>query len=159
LQPQLPSRPHPQLQPQPHEGDNNNSNNSTCVKTAKTGQASFFPVKLWRILAEPAYSDAISWTTDREFTITDVEAFERDVLPRHFRSARYSSFKRQLSYFSFVTVGKNSYSHPNFDSKNPSAVCLIKRKTNTVNKKSQGQYSSKEDASSSAPSADGSSHR
>lgn len=96
-------------------------------------QATAFLVKLWRILANPAFSHAISWTADQEFAIMDVKALERDVLPWHFRSTHYASFQRQLNYFSFAKVGKNSYSHPHFDRKNPSTVLLIKRKTNTGN--------------------------
>jgi len=96
-------------------------------------KATAFLVKLWRILAEPTFSHAIHWTGDQEFIIPDIRALERDVLPHYFRSTQYSSFQRQLNYFSFSKVGKMSYAHPHFDRTNPSAVMLIKRKTNTGN--------------------------
>lgn len=92
-----------------------------------------FLIKLWTILSEPGYSHAITWNLDDGFTVHNTEALEQDVLPAYFRSTQFSSFQRQLNYFSFRKVGKKGYTHPLFIKAQPELVLEIKRKTNTGN--------------------------
>ena len=57
-----------------------------------------FPHKLHEILSDPEYSHCITWLPHgRAWKIIRRTHFERDVLPRHFRHGRYSSFLRQVS--------------------------------------------------------------
>merc|ERR1711988_1399927 len=77
---------------------------------------------LWTILATPTYKHAICWHDDHIFTILDKIALERDVLPHHFSSKKYTSFQRQLNYHCFKKVRglRGGYSHPLFDHKGKS---------------------------------------
>lgn len=101
------------------------------------GKATAFLVKLWRILHEPAFGHIIFWSADTEITITDIAALECEVLPHYFRSTQFASFQRQLNYFNFAKVGKNSYKHDLFSRSMPAKVLLIKRKQNTGNLKAK----------------------
>jgi len=102
-----------------------------------------FLIKLWKMLNNINYHHAICWTGINEFAIIDIKALERDVLHLFFRSAQFSSFQRQLNYFSFTKLGKKRYTHPLFDRTCPHHILLIKRKTNTgnllKNRKAAGQ--------------------
>lgn len=55
-----------------------------------------FPIKLHLILSKDAYQDYISWLPGgKSWKIKKQYEFERDVIPRHFRHSKYSSFMRQ----------------------------------------------------------------
>jgi hypothetical protein len=92
-----------------------------------------FLFKLWSMLEDPDYGHAISWNSEiRGFTVHDIDDLE-DLLPNHFRSRQFSSFQRQLNYFSFRKVGKQGYVHPQFFRTHPEEVKDMRRKTNTGN--------------------------
>jgi len=56
-----------------------------------------FPVKLHSILCNPEYQDSIAWLPHgKSFRIINPVTFERDVLPKYFRSSRFASFMRQV---------------------------------------------------------------
>ena len=56
-----------------------------------------FPTKLHQILDYEEYRDCISWMPHgRSWRILKSKLFETNVLPKHFRSARYASFMRQV---------------------------------------------------------------
>ena len=58
-----------------------------------------FASRLHEILSKPEYSACISWLPHgRAWKILDKAEFETNVIPNHFRHARYSSFKRQVSF-------------------------------------------------------------
>ncbi len=55
-----------------------------------------FPLKLHAILANPAYEDIIGWLPHgKAWKIFQVSLFEKVLVPRHFRHAKYASFMRQ----------------------------------------------------------------
>lgn len=92
-----------------------------------------FLFKLWSMLEDPDYGHAISWNSEiRGFTVHDIDDLE-DLLLNHFRSRQFSSFQRQLNYFSFRKVGKQGYVHPQFFRTHPEEVKDMRRKTNTGN--------------------------
>ena len=58
-----------------------------------------FPVKLHYILSNPKYQKYIAWLPHgRSWRIVKPEAFEAEVIPKIFRSAKIASFMRQVSY-------------------------------------------------------------
>jgi hypothetical protein len=57
-----------------------------------------FPVKLHYILSNPKYQDCVAWLPHgRAWRILKAKTFEKKVIPRFFRSAKYASFMRQVS--------------------------------------------------------------
>jgi hypothetical protein len=57
-----------------------------------------FPVKLHYILSTSKYQDYIDWLPHgRSWRILKTEAFEKEVIPKFFRSAKIASFMRQVS--------------------------------------------------------------
>jgi len=50
------------------------------------------------------------------FRIVDLEKFERDVLPKYFKTEKLSSFKRQLNIYDFERIpdSSNTYRHKHF---------------------------------------------
>jgi hypothetical protein len=57
-----------------------------------------FPVKLHYILSNPKYQDCVAWLPHgRAWRILRPKTFEKKVIPRLFRSAKYASFMRQVS--------------------------------------------------------------
>ena len=57
-----------------------------------------FPAKLHYILSNPKYQDLIAWLPHgRAWRILKPKAFEKRVIPKLFRSAKYASFMRQVS--------------------------------------------------------------
>jgi hypothetical protein len=67
-------------------------------KTKKrAAPSSSFPIKLHKILSNPDCNEYIDWLPHgRAFRILKAKGFEEHVLPKTFRSSRYSSFMRQV---------------------------------------------------------------
>ena len=66
--------------------------------SGKRDPASTFVSRLHAILGNPEYAACISWLPHgRAWIILDKLQFEADVIPSHFRHARYASFMRQVS--------------------------------------------------------------
>lgn len=56
-----------------------------------------FPVKLHYILSNPKYQDCVAWLAHgRAWRVLKPKAFERRIIPKFFRSAKYASFMRQV---------------------------------------------------------------
>jgi len=76
---------------------------------------SALPRKLHKILSQPNFENAITWLPNgRAFKIKNPEIFMQKVLPAHFRSSNYSSFKRQLNQWGFRRITHNQYYHEMF---------------------------------------------
>jgi hypothetical protein len=57
-----------------------------------------FPVKLHYILSNPKYQEFIAWLPHgRSWRIRNPETFEKEVIPKIFRSSKIASFMRQVS--------------------------------------------------------------
>ena len=57
-----------------------------------------FPVKLHYIVSNPRFKEYIGWCPHgRAWRVLNQQAFERDVIPIFFRSAKFTSFMRQVS--------------------------------------------------------------
>jgi hypothetical protein len=63
----------------------------------RAAPSSSFPIKLHKILSNPDCNEYIDWLPHgRAFRILKAKGFEEHVLPKFFRSSRYSSFMRQV---------------------------------------------------------------
>lgn len=78
-------------------------------RTGKRGVPQQFPRRLYEMLegearlaaASPNEKFVISWSeSGRAFRIVDVELFAETVLPRYFRTKKFSSFQRNLNLVS-----------------------------------------------------------
>eukprot|EP00429_Kryptoperidinium_foliaceum_P023800 CAMPEP_0176131936 /NCGR_PEP_ID=MMETSP0120_2-20121206/66810_1 /TAXON_ID=160619 /ORGANISM="Kryptoperidinium foliaceum, Strain CCMP 1326" /LENGTH=304 /DNA_ID=CAMNT_0017467353 /DNA_START=118 /DNA_END=1032 /DNA_ORIENTATION=+ len=62
-----------------------------------------FPVKLMKVLSDKKFSEIICWTpSGKAFNIMNPKAFASEILPEHFKSAKYSSFTRKLHRWGFM---------------------------------------------------------
>lgn len=80
------------------------------ARKQRAAPTSSFPIKLHRILSDAlgCNCEYIDWLPHgRAFRILKAKGFEEHVLPKFFRSSRYSSFMRQVRSFihSFFTLG------------------------------------------------------
>jgi HSF-type DNA-binding len=66
-------------------------------KVAKQSKSASFPEKLYAILEEPDLADVIAWTPHgTSWRVLQTTYLQEFVLPRYFRSERYTSFMRQV---------------------------------------------------------------
>eukprot|EP00521_Asterionellopsis_glacialis_P007842 CAMPEP_0195287814 /NCGR_PEP_ID=MMETSP0707-20130614/4722_1 /TAXON_ID=33640 /ORGANISM="Asterionellopsis glacialis, Strain CCMP134" /LENGTH=670 /DNA_ID=CAMNT_0040347605 /DNA_START=324 /DNA_END=2336 /DNA_ORIENTATION=+ len=91
-----------------------------------------FPLKLMKALSCKEHSGIIAWLPDgKKFKIIRPRAFKQEVLPRYFKEAKYSSFKRKLHRWGFERdgtleqqqctddwFGSEVFSHPFFQKNN-----------------------------------------
>lgn len=69
----------------------------TSHKDAELDMNLPFPVKLHYILSNPKYQDCVAWLPHgRGWRILKPKAFEKRLIPKFFRSAKYASFMRQV---------------------------------------------------------------
>ena len=93
-----------------------------------------FIQKLWEIVNAPDLSHVVGWASDDIIAIRDVHTMEATVLPRYFRHANFSSFKRQLNWYGFSKVqSKESphellFQHPKFIRNHPEYLPDIHRR-------------------------------
>eukprot|EP00934_Nitzschia_sp_Nitz4_P003249 Nitzschia sp. Nitz4//scaffold282_size24342//21153//22040//NITZ4_008356-RA/size24342-processed-gene-0.35-mRNA-1//-1//CDS//3329545632//3239//frame0 len=80
-------------------------------------RATPFPLKLMKVLSDEQYSHVISWMPGgRSFAVFRPKAFVSDILPKHFKSAQFSSFTRKLARWGFTRTedGTGEFYHPQF---------------------------------------------
>lgn len=95
------------LGPKDDEGSEDGVDNSFEIpqRFTKSGRkrAVPFPLKLMKVLSDKAFADIITWTpSGKSFVIIKPKAFVSDILPDHFKSAKYSSFTRKLHRWGFM---------------------------------------------------------
>ena len=77
-------------------------------------------------------SDALSWDAEGVcFEIKD-RALLSDILADHFKHRKFSSFQRQLNYFSFRHVKRGVYKNANFTRDDQQQAMQIARKTRNI---------------------------
>ena len=91
-----------------------------------------FPKKLYDIVMNDEYAHIISFdATGRRFCVHNENALESEVLPKHFRHQKFSSFQRQLYIYGFQKVPNDlnvcMYSHPCFQRGGADLVGTIAR--------------------------------
>lgn len=61
-----------------------------------------FPLKLMKVITTKEYSEIIAWVQDgKSFMIIKPKAFVNEILPKHFKQAKFSSFTRKLHRWGF----------------------------------------------------------
>ena len=79
-----------------------------------------FPEKLFQLLTEVeehGQEDTISFLPDgKSFVVRQPSKFEKEVMPKYFKTNRMSSFYRQLNLYGFMAYGKDAgaFYHPSF---------------------------------------------
>lgn len=93
-----------------------------------------FPFRLYNVLEKVSEIDdessIISWTpAGRTFHIHDLDAFKTRILPKYFpKQSKYKSFRRQLQYYGFFTIGWNHFGHLMFVRNQEQLLVHIKHK-------------------------------
>ncbi len=65
-----------------------------------------FPVKLHIILSDPRYQEYVEWAPHgRAWKVINPRGLESTVIPKFFRSEKYSSFMRQVRLVSLIVFG------------------------------------------------------
>lgn len=89
-------------------------------RTGKRGVPQQFPRRLYEMLeseaklaeSKPDEIFVISWSdSGKAFRITDVDEFAATVLPRYFRTKKFSSFQRNLNLVSIPMTPQRCYSN------------------------------------------------
>jgi len=101
------------------------SNTASVMGTRNDSQwAKRFPITLWEVLSNEANSSVIAWIPNgKGFSIFNREELISDVLPRYFKTKKYTSFTRRLNRWGFecFTKGHGAYvfHHPMFSRDRP----------------------------------------
>jgi len=96
--------------------------------TFKVNKIPTFPQKFHQIFSEPNLERIITWLPNgRAFKIKDPRIFAQRVLPAHFRTSNYSSFKHQLNKWGFRRITHNQYFHEMFLRGMPNLCHSMKR--------------------------------
>eukprot|EP00529_Nitzschia_sp_RCC80_P020810 CAMPEP_0113473170 /NCGR_PEP_ID=MMETSP0014_2-20120614/17903_1 /TAXON_ID=2857 /ORGANISM="Nitzschia sp." /LENGTH=396 /DNA_ID=CAMNT_0000365923 /DNA_START=532 /DNA_END=1722 /DNA_ORIENTATION=+ /assembly_acc=CAM_ASM_000159 len=87
------------------EEENNDGSFKIPQRYTKSGRkrAISFPLKLMKVLSDRNLSHIVAWTpSGRSFVILKPKLFAEEILPEHFKSAKFSSFTRKLHRWGFM---------------------------------------------------------
>lgn len=87
------------------------NSSSQYPRTGRRGVPQQFPIKLYGMLeaesdpTRPEHERIISWSASgKAFHIEDTTLFSTSVLPKYFRTNKFSSFQRNLNLVSYILV-------------------------------------------------------
>ncbi|KAL7517561.1 hypothetical protein ACHAWX_002478 [Stephanocyclus meneghinianus] len=110
-------------------------------RTGKRGVPQQFPRKLYEMLEIETGSFSVGWTaTGRGFQITNISFFSEIVLPKWFKTSKFSSFQRNLNLYGFTKnrKGVNTvYYHPKFAQGDVNGLSHIKKRDAINSKKAK----------------------
>lgn len=97
-----------------------------------------FPMKLYE-LVEAGPANVVCWSeSGSSFLIANPELFCNEILPKHFRHNKLTSFQRQLNLYGFQRIPKGAeagrYRHPLFQRGRPDLLSMIKREPRTTSR-------------------------
>lgn len=113
-------------------------------RTGKRGVPQQFPRRLYEMLDgetrrnKISSSDnedvIISWSTSgKAFRIYDVKGFASTILPKYFRTTKFSSFQRNLNLYGFTKARRGAdsdmYAHPSFIRDRPDLLIELRKVT------------------------------
>lgn len=81
-------------------------------------------IKKLKMILDKEDANIIDWGDDNSsFEIYDISKFEAEILPKYFKTTKFSSFQRQLNYFKFKKLTKTktkncAFHNPNFNKYN-----------------------------------------
>lgn len=114
-------------------------------RTGKRGVPQTFPRKLHEMLEAESNGTIVHWTSSGlAFRIADVSLFSTEVLPKYFKTSKFSSFQRNLNLYGFAKIRKgpetDSYYHPGFVRGDEAGLSQLRKRTKAPNKKAQALY-------------------
>lgn len=114
-------------------------------RTGKRGVPQQFPRRLFEMLnketkaieGRPKYPKVISWSlSGKAFRIHNVADFASTILPKYFRTTKFSSFQRNLNLYGFTKVRRGAdtdmYAHPSFIRDHPDLLVELRKITGTT---------------------------
>jgi hypothetical protein len=125
-------------------------NGSSYPRTGKRGVPQQFPRRLYNMLEaesqlQPSSPESlVSWSqTGKAFRIEDVTLFSTLVLPKYFRTNKFSSFQRNLNLYGFTKVRRgpdtDMYAHPSFLRGYPDMLSELKKCKSAADRKRQAK--------------------
>mmetsp|Transcript_8920 Transcript_8920/g.21802 ORF Transcript_8920/g.21802 Transcript_8920/m.21802 type:complete len:239 (-) Transcript_8920:140-856(-) len=151
--------------------DTFSSNLSTLSypRTGKRGVPQQFARRLYEMLQSeaklalesPDKNEFISWSESGfAFRILDVDGFTSSVLPKYFRTKKFSSFQRNLNLYGFTKVRRgpdtDMYAHQSFIRGKPELLLNLRKCSATSRRKIQASSSYTDSCDSSSNSCIGS---
>ncbi|CAJ1943062.1 unnamed protein product [Cylindrotheca closterium] len=131
-------------------------------RTGKRGVPQQFPRRLYEMLEGEAKIAAsgnqgkvvISWSeSGKAFRIFDVDSFMASVLPKYFRTKKFSSFQRNLNLYGFAKVRRgpdtDMYAHPCFARGYPESLAQLRKSATSSRRRLSQQPSTDESDGSS----------
>lgn len=126
------------------------ANGVSYPRTGKRGVPQQFPRRLYNMLeAETQLSQStseslISWSpSGKAFRIEDVTLFSTLILPKYFRTNKFSSFQRNLNLYGFSKVRRgpdtDMYAHPSFLRGQPDLLSELKKCKSAADRKRQAK--------------------
>ncbi|KAL7537023.1 hypothetical protein ACHAWF_005636 [Thalassiosira exigua] len=109
-------------------------------RTGKRGVPQQFPRKLFEMLEAESItprtsnSAIVNWSSSgRAFRIADVSLFSEEILPKYFKTKKFSSFQRNLNLYGFTKVRKgpeiDMYYHPSFTRGDEGGLSKLRKRT------------------------------
>mmetsp|Transcript_36677 Transcript_36677/g.88371 ORF Transcript_36677/g.88371 Transcript_36677/m.88371 type:complete len:210 (+) Transcript_36677:234-863(+) len=116
-------------------------------RTGKRGVPQQFPRKLYDMLEAESEDAIVYWSSSgRAFRIADISQFTKEVLPKYFKTTKFSSFQRNLNLYGFNKIRKgpdvDMYSHPGFVRGNEDGLSQLRKRKKAPLKKKQAMTSS-----------------
>lgn len=114
------------------------NSSSQYPRTGRRGVPQQFPIKLYGMLeaesdpTRPEHERIISWSASgKAFHIEDTTLFSTSVLPKYFRTNKFSSFQRNLNLYGFSKVKRGAdmdmYAHDSFIRGRPDLLAQLKK--------------------------------
>jgi len=120
----------------------------TYPRTGKRGVPQQFPRRLYEMLesearliqTDPEHRTIITWSdSGKAFRIKNVALFASHVLPKYFRTSKFSSFQRNLNLYGFSKVRRgpdtDMYAHPAFVRGQPESLSHLRKCNSTAARK------------------------
>jgi len=117
-------------------------------RTGKRGVPQQFPRRLYEMLEEESSQTSsqhcertIKWSkSGRAFNIADTKKFADIILPKYFKTSKFSSFQRNLNLYGFCKIRRgpdaDMYAHPNFIRGSPTNLSQLRKESSLNRKKS-----------------------
>lgn len=120
----------------------------TYPRTGKRGVPQQFPRRLSEMLeceaqlarTDPNHKCIITWSdSGKAFRILNVALFSSRILPKYFRTSKFSSFQRNLNLYGFCKVRRgpdtDMYAHPAFVRGQPETLSQLRKCNSSVARK------------------------
>jgi len=123
-----------------------NVESSTYPRTGKRGVPQQFPRRLYELLESESSKIMkqneviIEWSSSgRAFRIDNASKFASIILPKYFRTSKFSSFQRNLNLYGFFKVRRgpdtDMYAHPAFIRGKPELLIQLRKSASSPDKK------------------------